>query len=95
MRQEQSEDFHFLHISDTHIGREDLLREFAGRVAKLPVPIAFVVNTGDLGPGLDGLVPDPLPRTQRPHGVLPSRRSGDVENRVLRSRRSRRDPAQR
>ena len=71
VRQEQPEDFLFLHISDTHIGREDLLREFAGRVVKLPVPIAFVVNTGDLGPGLDGLVPEKASLAAYLRGVAP------------------------
>ena len=71
VRQEQSEDFLFLHITDTHIGREDLLREFAMRVAKLPLPIAFVVNTGDLGPGLDGLVPEKASLAAYLRGVAP------------------------
>jgi len=62
VRQEQPEDFFFLQITDTHtnsqIDRADMLREFARRVPKLPIPVAFVVNTGDLDQALDGRLPE-------------------------------------
>jgi 3',5'-cyclic AMP phosphodiesterase CpdA len=48
VRQPQSDDFCFIQITDTHIGNAEALRQFARQTAKLPVPIAFVVNTGDL-----------------------------------------------
>ena len=48
VRRLQPADFCFLQITDTHIGRDDLLRAFAKHVSELPAPIAFVVNTGDL-----------------------------------------------
>ena len=50
MRQPQSDDFCFIQITDTHIGNAEALRQFAKQTARLPVPIAFVVNTGDLVP---------------------------------------------
>ena len=49
VRRHQPADFCFLQITDTHIGRDDLLRAFAKHVNELAAPIAFVVNTGDLG----------------------------------------------
>ncbi|NLF69490.1 MAG: hypothetical protein GX575_10600 [Candidatus Anammoximicrobium sp.] len=57
----QSADFTFLQITDTHIGREDLLKRFAEGVGKLPIPIAFVVNTGDLVGGVDVVPPEKAP----------------------------------
>lgn len=55
---DQGSDFTFLQITDTHIGRDDLLKQFAASVARLPVPIAFVVNTGDLVGGVDVVLPE-------------------------------------
>jgi hypothetical protein len=48
VRHRQPADFCFVQITDTHIGRDDVLRAFAKHVNELPAPIAFVVNTGDL-----------------------------------------------
>lgn len=58
VRRAQPKDFCFVQITDTHLGRDDLLREFAGHVGKLDVPVAFVVNTGDLVGGVDVVPPD-------------------------------------
>jgi hypothetical protein len=49
VRHPQSENFCFIQITDTHIGNADALRLFAKQTSKLPIPIPFVVNTGDLG----------------------------------------------
>ena len=54
----QSDEFTFLQITDTHIGRADILQQFAEGVSDLPIPIAFVVNTGDLVGGVDTVPPD-------------------------------------
>lgn len=54
----QSADFTFLQITDTHIGRDDLLKQFAEHAGKLATPIAFVVNTGDLVGGVDVVPPE-------------------------------------
>jgi len=54
----QSEDFTFIQISDGHVGRDDLMKQFAEHVSQLPVPFAFVVNTGDLVGGVDVVTPD-------------------------------------
>ncbi len=48
VRRPQPADFCFVQITDTHIGRADVLRAFAKHVNELPAPIAFLVNTGDL-----------------------------------------------
>ncbi len=48
VRQPQSNDFCFIQVTDTH-GSAKALRLFAKQTNKLPIPIAFVVNTGDLG----------------------------------------------
>lgn len=61
--QTQPADFCFIQITDTHIGRADLLSEYAARVSRLPVPVAFVINTGDLVGGVDTVVPEKA----RPH----------------------------
>lgn len=53
VRRPQSADFCFLQITDSHVGRDDLVREFLDRAAKFPVKAAFVVNTGDLVGGVD------------------------------------------
>lgn len=49
VRHPQSADFCFIQITDTHIGNAEALRLFAKQTSKLPMPIPFVVNTGDLG----------------------------------------------
>ena len=49
VRHPQSNDFCFIQITDTHIGNAEALRLFAKQTSKLPIPIPFVVNTGDLG----------------------------------------------
>jgi hypothetical protein len=48
VRRRQPADFCFVQITDTHIGRDDVLRAFAKHVDELSAPIAFLVNTGDL-----------------------------------------------
>ncbi len=57
----QSDDLTFMQITDTHIGRDDILKQFAEGVGKLPIPIAFVVNTGDLVGGVDVVPPEKAP----------------------------------
>ncbi len=57
----QTDDFTFMQITDTHIGRDDILKQFAEGVGKLPIPIAFVVNTGDLVGGVDVVPPEKAP----------------------------------
>ena len=49
VRHPQPNDFCFIQITDTHIGNAEALRQFAKQTSKLPIPIPFVVNTGDLG----------------------------------------------
>ncbi len=49
VRHPQPNDFCFIQITDTHIGNAEALRLFAKQSSKLPIPIPFVVNTGDLG----------------------------------------------
>lgn len=63
VRRSQPADFCFVQITDSHVGRDDLVRQFADHVGKLPVPIAFVVNTGDLVGGVDTVAVDKA----RPH----------------------------
>ncbi len=58
VRRPQPTDFCFIQITDSHVGRDDLVREFLGRAARFPVPIAFMVNTGDLIGGVDVVTPD-------------------------------------
>lgn len=58
VRRPQSSDFCFIQITDTHVGRDDLVREFLDHAAKFPVKAAFVVNTGDLVGGVDTVTPD-------------------------------------
>ena len=58
VQQVQTADFTFIQITDAHIGRDDLLKQFAGHLNQLPVPFAFVVNTGDLVGGVDVVTPD-------------------------------------
>lgn len=54
----QSDEFAFLQITDTHVGRDDIVKLFAQRVGEMPVPAAFVVNTGDLVGGVDVVAPE-------------------------------------
>ena len=54
----QTDDFNFVQISDTHIGRDDLLKQFAGHLSELPLSVAFVMNTGDLVAGVDVVAPE-------------------------------------
>ena len=54
----QTEDFTFVQITDTHIGRADQLRQFAAHLCEWPLPVAFVMNTGDLVGGVDVVVPE-------------------------------------
>lgn len=54
----QTDDFLFAQISDTHVGRADLVRRLGAHAAELRVPPAFVVNTGDLVAGVDVVEPD-------------------------------------
>ena len=54
----QAKDFCWVQITDTHLGRDDLLRQFAEHLGQLDVPVAFVVNTGDLVGGVDVVTPD-------------------------------------
>jgi hypothetical protein len=54
----QNEDFLFAQITDTHVGREDLVRQFAAHLDSFPVPFAFAVNTGDLVAGVDVVAPE-------------------------------------
>jgi len=56
--QPQAGDFTFVQITDAHIGRGDLLKRFAQHLPTLPVPFAFVVNTGDLVGGVDVVPPE-------------------------------------
>lgn len=58
VRRAQSVDFCFIQITDSHVGRDDLVREFLDHAARLPAKAAFVVNTGDLVGGVDTVVPD-------------------------------------
>jgi len=56
--QAQPDDFLFAHITDSHIGRADLMKRFAENLSQLPLPVMFVVNTGDLVSGVDVVFPD-------------------------------------
>jgi hypothetical protein len=49
----QSDDFFFVHVTDSHLGRLDLFKEFAQRINRFPIPLAFAINTGDLVGGVD------------------------------------------
>jgi len=59
--QAQDEAFTFIHFTDTHIGRGDLLKRFAEQTGTYPVRIAFAVNTGDLVGGVDFVPPEKAP----------------------------------
>lgn len=55
---QQTDNFTFIHFTDSHIGRADLLKKFAEHVGQLPIPIAFAINTGDLVAGVDVVPPE-------------------------------------
>ncbi|HOR97489.1 MAG TPA: metallophosphoesterase N-terminal domain-containing protein [Kiritimatiellia bacterium] len=59
--QAQDEAFTFIHFTDTHIGRGDLLKRFAEQTGTYPMRIAFAVNTGDLVGGVDFVPPEKAP----------------------------------
>lgn len=54
----QAETFTFVQITDTHVGRADLVSAFAKQLARLPHPFAFAINTGDLVGGVDVVPPE-------------------------------------
>lgn len=54
----QSDDFLFVQITDTHVGRDDLVARFARHVMAFPVRPSFVINTGDLVGGVDTVPPE-------------------------------------
>jgi hypothetical protein len=56
--QPQQDHFNFIQITDTHIGRVDLLQQFARRANHFPLPIDFVINTGDLAGDLYAIAPE-------------------------------------
>jgi hypothetical protein len=58
VERKQADDFVFAQITDTHVGRADLVRQFAAHIETFPVPLAFVVNTGDLVGGVDVVPPE-------------------------------------
>ena len=49
VRHPQPDDFCFIQVTDTHTGNAKALKRLAQQASHLPVPIPFVVNTGDLG----------------------------------------------
>ncbi len=53
VEQKQPNDFYFVHVTDSHLGRLDLFKEFAARINRFPLPLAFTINTGDLVGGVD------------------------------------------
>ncbi len=57
----QVEQFQFVQITDSHIGRVDLLQQFCQRLNEFPLPLAFVINTGDLVGGADVVLPEKAP----------------------------------
>lgn len=54
----QAETFTFVQLTDTHVGRADLVAAFAKQLARLPHVFAFAVNTGDLVGGVDTVPPE-------------------------------------
>jgi hypothetical protein len=60
--QPQQDRFYFIQITDTHVGRVDLVQQFARRVNHFPLPIDFVINTGDLVGGVGTVLPDEAPK---------------------------------
>jgi hypothetical protein len=63
VRRAQGDEFLFVQMTDSHVGRVDLVQELVQRLNKFPRPLAFVVNTGDLVGGSDTVLPDKA-RTQ-------------------------------
>jgi 3',5'-cyclic AMP phosphodiesterase CpdA len=57
-RYPQPNDFTFVQVTDTHIGRDDLFKQFAEQLSRYPMKCAFVVNTGDLVGGVDVVKPE-------------------------------------
>jgi len=54
----QVDAFTFVQITDSHIGRGDLMKQLGTHLAQLPESFAFVINTGDLVGGVDVVMPD-------------------------------------
>ncbi|MDA3924979.1 MAG: metallophosphoesterase [Kiritimatiellae bacterium] len=54
----QSDAFTFVQITDSHIGRGDLMKLLGTHLAELPEPFAFAINTGDLVGGVDVVMPE-------------------------------------
>lgn len=51
--QSQQDGFFFVQATDSHLGRADLFKQLVDRLNQFPVPLAFVINTGDLVGGVD------------------------------------------
>ncbi len=51
--QPQPDGFFFVQITDSHVGRADLVKQLVERFNRFPVPLAFVVHTGDMVGGAD------------------------------------------
>lgn len=49
----QEDSFYFVQMTDSHLGRVDLFKQFIERLNSFPVPLAFVASTGDLVGGVD------------------------------------------
>lgn len=58
----QPDEFNLVQITDAHVGRGDVVQQFCQRLNSFPVPLAFVVNTGDLVGGVDVVQPEEAPR---------------------------------
>lgn len=58
LRRSQTNEFLFVQITDSHVGRADLVQQLVERFNTFPRPLAFVVNTGDLVGGADTVLPD-------------------------------------
>ena len=54
----QSDHYYFIQITDSHVGSVELVKRFVDRVNVFPLPIEFVVNTGDLVGGVDVVMPE-------------------------------------
>lgn len=54
----QPDEFLFVQMTDSHLGRVDLFKQTAERLSAFPLPLAFVVNTGDLVGGVDVVPPE-------------------------------------
>ena len=57
----QPDHYYFIQVTDSHIGNVELLKRFVQRVNAFPLPIEFVVNTGDLVGGVDVVLPEKAP----------------------------------